>query len=713
MEKYDKDLVEFIEEFKAELNNDASDIELPQSLTSKNLMEKYNIKTVPNEEESADKAKVIPLYKRKSLQFLTVAACAAFAILAYTSSNNNGNNIVDHNPATVAEATNSPMRTAEPAETTYTDLRNTALSYYEDIMLDEESGNNKLFDGFFGAMTEGGFGRDDVFVEESVALGATSNDSAPANGAVSSTNTQVAGIDESDIVKTDGEHIYHVRTDYNGNVILSITKAESLELVSDITIPVHTVGELYLVDDKLVMLIPNNIVELESPTLGEIAPIENNDSNLIVPGYMTDESSYSDAVSIYVYDVSNPEKPNLLEDAAQDGYYVSSRLIDDTLYLVTEKNNYNMYSWAEDSTPAIELFPWIKNNNETTIISSNDIMVSPHMNGVSYAIVTSFNIDSGNFNSSAVMGTTDEIMMSEQNLYLASSIYDGKPSTGIVAFSVSPLTGKLSYKGDVMVDGNINDQFSMDEYKGYLRVATTSYESGESSNNLYIYDANLTEVGSVQNLAPEERIYSVRFMGDMAYVVTFKETDPLFAIDVSDPKNPKVLGELKIPGFSDYLHPIGDGKLIGVGQNTYVNTHGGVQIDGIKLSLFDISNPKDPVELDFTIIGNDHSYTEVSYNHKAFMYYPEKSMLGLPADVYTAGNNTEFNGYLLYEIVDDKFNSVGNISSQEGVDSNMRYMYNYNISRGVYIYDDLITVSDGRLQKYNINSLELLDEIIY
>jgi len=283
----------------------------------------------------------------------------------------------------------------------------------------------------------------------------------------------------------------------------------------------------------------------------------------------------------------------------------------------------------------------------------------------------------------------------------------GRQSTLIV--KMAAIDGVLTPTATAVIPGYLESQFSMDEYKGCLRLVTTdnywshtflrdpengwyveqkSYESG-STNGLYILDDDLTTVGSIEGLAEGERVYSVRFMGDIAYFVTFRETDPLFAADVSDPTNPVILSALKIPGFSEYLHPWSDGQLLGLGMTTVTHSseHGSwVTTDGMKLSMFDISDPADVTEENVLPIASYGS--EALYNHKAILVDRAKNLIAFPAD----------GGYLVYGYDDATgFYERAFIECQ----------WDWN-ARGLYIEGYFYVVSDGSITVLDLDSLTLV-----
>jgi inhibitor of cysteine peptidase len=239
-----------------------------------------------------------------------------------------------------------------------------------------------------------------------------------------------------------------------------------------------------------------------------------------------------------------------------------------------------------------------------------------------------------------------------------------------------------------------------------------------------VLDAQMKKIGALEDLAVGERIYSVRYRGKTAYVVTFRQVDPLFVIDLSDPKRPTVKGELKIPGFSEYLHPIDDNTLVGLGMNTTTTKYGGVVQDGMKLSLFDVSDPVAPRETASLLLGNMGSYSEAIDNHRAFLYYPQQRLIGLPAVIYTTSGATagdpwsgersvSFSGYLVIRVNKDGFEIAGTIPSEDEQQGFHRYDYNNAIERGLYIGKTLYTVSSARLRAFSLDTFAEIGELVY
>ncbi|MBI4360037.1 MAG: beta-propeller domain-containing protein [Candidatus Jacksonbacteria bacterium] len=278
-----------------------------------------------------------------------------------------------------------------------------------------------------------------------------------------------------------------------------------------------------------------------------------------------------------------------------------------------------------------------------------------------------------------------------------------------VIHKISLNRDELKYQGSGEVTGAVLNQFSMDESGGYFRIATTknrqwsffldgNESERDSYSNLYVLDSGLKVVGSLERLAPGERIYSARFMQGRAYLVTFKQTDPLFVIDVGEPTAPRVLGELKIPGFSQYLHPYDDTTLIGFGRDTEERPQGGVVQKGLKLSLFDVANVTAPKEIDAYIWGNRSTYSLALNDHRAFLFSRGKNLLVIPFEDYETIAEQELSraigepvissparGAAVFSVTREGFSLKGNITHGSEYDA--------AITRTIYISENLYAVS--------------------
>ena len=430
----------------------------------------------------------------------------------------------------------------------------------------------------------------------------------------------------------------------------------------------------------------------------------------------------------YIYDVSNPVAPTLKYDVGQDGYLLASRLVDNTLYLLS---TYYVYSFEEDEPETF--IPALYANDAKTLIAPSCIAIMPYLNSTTYSIVSAIDVMSGaTIANQTLLGGGSTVYMSQSNLYIASYEYKSVDSTHdngtytIVDYSNYTLTnitrldiskGNVKIAANGSVPGSLDNQFYLDEYQGHLRMVTTDdsfeysiytdtflgtkhYKWGESnsSSGLYILDMSLDIVGSVENLAPGERVYSVRFDGNIGYFVTFRRVDPLFAVDLSNPQKPAVLSALKIPGFSEYLHVYSDGLLFGLGYNADEITG---RTSSMKLSMFNTSNPKDVTEAHTLPIGAN--YSTALDNHKAILVDSEKNIIGFPAgsEYLVYGYNRQTGFYLRASI---------NLNSNPDGDFWEHY-YWWNDSRGLYISTFFYIVSANGVAVIDMETFKLIQTI--
>jgi uncharacterized secreted protein with C-terminal beta-propeller domain len=269
----------------------------------------------------------------------------------------------------------------------------------------------------------------------------------------------------------------------------------------------------------------------------------------------------------------------------------------------------------------------------------------------------------------------------------------------------------------------------MDEYEGYFRIATTSRRGGVLQNNIYVIDEEMRTAGKLENLAPGESLHSARFAGDKAYLVTFKKTDPLFVIDLTRPDAPEVLGELKIPGYSDYLHPYDETHLIGVGKETQEAQEGDFAwYQGLKLSLFDVSNVSSPQQLAKTVIGDRGTDSQVLSDPKAFLFDKSRSLLVIPVNLaqidktlYEPRPSTYgdfvWQGACIFNVtLEGGFEIRGNITHVESQkisgEDNQLTNSNYWITRALYIDNILYTISDEMVKLNDLDDITLLNQVI-
>ena len=531
----------------------------------------------------------------------------------------------------------------------------------------------------------------------------------------SSTNVQVEGVDEADIVKTDGEYIYYVCEDKV--IIVNAKDDKDLKIETEINYNKERFypEEIFISNNRLIIIgQTNNYYGLE-------------EVDLVTVSYPRYNNNFTIAI---VYNTENKNKPKLEREIELQGSYLASRMIENNIYLIS---NQYMYSYLFRDSKIEEMDEdAFKPKYIDTAISKNekcidypDIYYFPDSEDTSYLNIAGFNIynnEAANVNS--YLGAGDEIYSSEKNLYITRVEYEYKDSriygyynnydvnTYIYKFKLED--AKATYINAGSVPGEVLNQFSMDEKDGFFRIATTdsnNWNSETNKNNLYVLNEDLQIVGKVENLAKGEEIYSVRFMGNRAYMVTFVETDPLFVIDLSDPTNPTVLGELKIPGYSKYLHPYDENHIIGFGENTKVNKYGGVVTDGMKMALFDVTNPNDPKEMFAVDIGEKGTYSELLYNHKALLFSKEKNIIAFPVSISEEEGEyrtkLKFQGAVVYGLDLEKgFTLKGTIAHMQIEDGYRDYDYTKAVERIIYIKNNLYTLSQRLIKSTNMDTME-------
>jgi uncharacterized secreted protein with C-terminal beta-propeller domain len=293
----------------------------------------------------------------------------------------------------------------------------------------------------------------------------------------------------------------------------------------------------------------------------------------------------------------------------------------------------------------------------------------------------------------------------------------------------------ITFEATGVVPGSVLNQFSMDEYNGYFRIATTvgqvsrTFAQATSTNNVYVLDMDLNVVGELEDLAPGEEIYSARFMGDRGYIVTFRKIDPLFVIDLTEPTNPKVLGQLKVTGYSDYLHPYDENHLIGIGKETEAAEEGDFAwYQGVKISLFDVSDVSNPVEVAKYEIGDRGTDSPVLDDHKALLFDKARNLLVIPVLVAEIDPNDfdgevpdwahgEFvwQGAYVFDISPDGIERRGEITHLDDSDdllkSGYRFYSGYSVERSLYIDDVLYTISAMKIKMNNLETLTEVNEV--
>jgi uncharacterized secreted protein with C-terminal beta-propeller domain len=637
----------------------------------------------------------------------------------------------------------------------------------------------------------------------SQAVGAGSSD-------YSTTNIQVEGVDEADIIKTDGKYIYAVAK--NDLFIINAHPAKDSEIISKISFK-SMPQDIYINGNSLVVY-------------GADTNIYENEFYSKIP----QSRRYSPYTFLKVFDISNKKNPKQIRDLDFEGNYTNSRMIGDYVYFVTTTYDYyldddivipkiiedgeilsNDASEERCNCPNIYYFdiPY-QHYNFTSITAVNIADNSQKINNEIYLLAGNQNmyVSQNNIYLTYTKYISEEILaievlkemllptLSEKNkdkiekietvenfilskeeklskimVILTAHIesLDNKEQENLegelerkmkekykdiskelektVIHKIAIDKGNLTYQNFGEVTGQALNQFSMDENNGYFRIATTKNRSWsqfedesarESYNNLYVLDKNLKIVGSVENLAEGEKIYSVRFMQNRMYMVTFKQIDPLFVIDLKNPKKPKVLGKLKIPGFSNYLHPYDNDTLIGLGRETSENEQGRVTTKGVKLSLFDVSDVENPKETDKYVIGDSSASSIALNDHKAFLFSRDKNLLVIPItkrekiffkeDSITQcigegcvipprpSETSNFRGAVVFAIDKDGFELKGEINHDDGSSEVSEYRYGYSyydttVKRSLYIDDVLYTFSNKYLKMNDLDDLDLVKNL--
>lgn len=545
----------------------------------------------------------------------------------------------------------SLYKVAKNYEEIYEKLKSASEAVQESYYYKEESaaaGEESLD----GAMSFGF--AEDLASEAKKSESVSKNEASKDTSDHSSTNLQTEGVDESDIIKTDGRYIYTVS---NRKVIISDTAKNDLTFTHTIDPELDSadsVQELYVDGDRLILIAQRYQTSLEKkyveqePSTFSTEETDDADSGFLplescakVRSVRTDSSTM-----LYVYDIANPARPLLIGTGTQDGFYHTSRKIGDILYLFTEKDSLSQSVSYETKSEEGGIIPCV---NGTEIPSDHVYLPSSGDNGL---VISSIKTDAPEKAIDEVMIVHNyvQIYVGNDSIYLYGPDDNSLESiTQIAKFEMHD--GIINAVNAESVKGRITDTFAINEYNHALRVLTTSYDDmGTSRNYLYLFDENMKLASSLDDIAVGEEIYAARYLGDTAYFITYRNTDPLFAADLSDIRNPKLLGELKITGFSEYLHFWGHDKLLGIGYET--DPESGEQ-KGIKLVMFDISNPTDLKTIDAMVLS-DYYNSPALYDYKCVLADPEKNLIGFAAEYHPAKHGY-LKDYLVFSWEKDRF----------------------------------------------------------
>jgi uncharacterized secreted protein with C-terminal beta-propeller domain len=576
------------------------------------------------------------------------------------------------------------------------------------------------------------------------------DDSGPGNeggqdsdtGDYTPTNVQEQGVDEADVVKTDGNYFYIAGRDK-----VSIVNTEPpMQKISEVTVSGY-VDSLYIYKDLLVVLYtPLN-------GTGETWPQSDPTDSLMlgIPYWIPIEAK----VGVSVYNLSDISNPEFLVKTEVDGYLASSRLVANKLHVI--------HQFLPDLPPIQVCYDSSFDDKQTVIASNMELMEDVALNdlipyhvttdrngtasqasqvvmpddfyytedqdcGGSITTVMTFDLEkpTQKFKSASVVADANIVYASTNALYIASSQWNPWPSSMAVSASQQTVVHKFDITGDDVVStgggsiaGWVLNQFSLGEKDGILRIATTvdTFTDGATKRTNSVYcleakDGKLNLIGSLEDLAEGEKLYAARFIGDRGYLVTFVTIDPLFTLDLSDPTAPKVVGELKIPGYSDYIHPFGKSHLITIGKDT-VNDDWGAWYQGVQLSIFDITDFANPQLLHKKIIGDRGTSSEALLDHKAFTFWSSNNLLAIPIDLYVYDTSPQEpwnygiykgSGLHVYRVSSDNgFESIGQIITMDNPSDD--YPPN-QWTRSIFMNEDIFAITPTTVRWAEVDDIE-------
>lgn len=582
------------------------------------------------------------------------------------------NHQLSSNPATASEtADSSQYASAEELQTAtnYEDIYAYLQSYQDEL-------NSASIDSGFGVSGDSvsTYARSTESASDTASNETSSSAGRTVNTDFSDTNIRTEGVDEADIVKTDGNYLYTLKANSHEISIIDIS-TDQMKIVSTISLSdKFQVSEFYLDNQKLFILGNVQNTQIDS------------DNTELYTGSCTRAQTY---------DLTDITKPKSIGTVDQSGYYRTSRYSNGFLYLFSDY--YISGSFSKKDYPSY--VPLVGDN----LLKESDIYLPTNHAADQYLVISSISADTPDkaADQKAIMSENGEVYVSTNNIYIYEYTNNSILADNLSAKNqtiirkLSYKDGKLSGSSQGKVKGYLNDSFSIDEYKDTLRLVTTvrsTVSSSSDTNSVYVLDKDLKTIGKIEDLAKGEQVYSARFFDDTGYFVTYKQTDPLFSVDFSDPENPKIIGELKIPGFSEYLHFYDDNLLLGIGMDTDEN---GVS-NGVKISMFDISDPSDVKEINkYTL--SEYYYSDVFYDYHAALIDSSKNMIGFPI-------SGAVNQYVIFSYNDK---NGFELQMQEEINGN-----SYLGTRGVYANDRFYVINGNAIESYRIEDYEKIDDLL-
>ncbi len=704
------------QEILTQLRKAAEEIEIPEALKpeqiEKQLQEQKAKQQQENQHLKPKKSKKIIPWRRlgSMVAVLALVVCSGIYITVTRVDKNSGTGQTDSIAMTDTQQTVGEAGETEEAE--HVDVASLGTMYHR--ASDYKEVYQTLLKGYQQNWIEG-----EMSAETSTA---TSEDKASGNAAkdesadmdlsegskeggkdYSTTNLQMEGVDESDIAKIDGSYIYTVEDKY---IVITDIRDGKLEEVTRF-LPkdcgaADRVMEIYVDGDQLILVVQGYETSLDGNSKAgsdketsdketsdkETKDEENSDKETAVSDVAKDgafcyKMNGKSTTQIQVYSIVDRKNPEFEGRLIQDGYYNTSRKIGDVVYLFTQ---YNMTS---DVTSYVEKKHGVEDLKEGNGVSSLAEAVIPKVNGEKVAaseiylpessgesgiLVSSLDVNKPDkvLDSKLVISGYAQTYISKDALYLYEEDYDGAMITNIAKFALDE--GRISGVAAAAVSGYVRDTFAINASDGYLRVLTTDYSTEDEVNALYILDENMKLTGQLTGIAPGEEIYAARFMGNTGYFVTYRNTDPLFTVDLSDPAKPEIIGELKVTGFSEYLHFWDDTHLLGIGYESDENTG---NIENIKLSMFNIENPGEVTE-EAKLVLKDVDYSEALYDYKSVIISKDKNLIGLVCEDYSGSRTKQT--YQIYSYENGTFKKQAEIPGINGANyENVRGMYSGNV----------------------------------
>jgi inhibitor of cysteine peptidase len=545
-------------------------------------------------------------------------------------------------------------------------------------------------------------------LSETIAAATADSGTPQSTPAFTGTNVQVQGVDEPDLVKTDGTYIFVSTT--NSVVIINAYPPNSTSIVSRLQFS------------------------------GSITGLEISRDRLLVIDQIYSGSS---SVGFLLYNTTDISLPKLIQNVTIDGNYITSRLAQGYFYAVVQQPSYTQGS----GTP-VATMPTISVNGGSNSLAPSSIYYTPNKSQIEfYTMILSLNMSSGEENSVSVLtGPSSTIYVSQSSIYVVYANYmqfyaDNIPgdvySGGVIGtpsyqsnpqnstiFRAGYSNGNVAVEAVGTIPGTVLNQFSLDEYNGYFRVATSRIAQIGStytrSDDVYVLNMNLSQVSSLLNIAPGENIYAVSFVGSMGYVVTFEQVDPLFAISFQDMSHPVILSALKVNGYSDYLYPLPNGYLIGIGKDTVPSSSGNYSYYlGLKVSLFHVLGNGTSVQVAKLDIGDRGTDSPVLTDHLAFTFDSTRNIMVLPVSLaivsgnqttlpsgYPAFGDTVWQGAYVFNVTNSGFSLMGKVSQYPPGQANFGDSANgsLQILRTMIIGNYLYTISQGELMVSDLSS---------